>query len=73
MHAVLHATWKGFLRVGSVSCGMKIVGVVTEAEKIRFNAAEAQAEWLSGPACCHEIRKIRPFKHKPAFMFVEDR
>ncbi|KQZ26576.1 hypothetical protein ASD50_04010 [Mesorhizobium sp. Root552] len=31
------ATWKGFLRVGSVSCGVKIVGVVTEAENIRFN------------------------------------
>ncbi|KQZ19509.1 Ku protein [Mesorhizobium sp. Root552] len=31
------AAWKGFLRVGSVSCGVKIVGVVTEAEKIRFN------------------------------------
>lgn len=31
------AAWKGFLRVGAVSCGVKIVGVVTEAEKIRFN------------------------------------
>lgn len=31
------AAWKGFLRVGSVTCGVKIVGVVTEAEKIRFN------------------------------------
>jgi DNA end-binding protein Ku len=31
------AVWKGFLRVGSVTCGVKVVGVVTEAEKIRFN------------------------------------
>ena len=31
------AAWKGFLRIGSVSCGVKIVGAITEAEKIRFN------------------------------------
>jgi len=37
MPAAPRAAWKGFLRVGSVSCGVKIVGVVTEAEKIRFN------------------------------------
>lgn len=37
MSAALRATWKGFRRVGSVSCGVKIVGVVTEAEKTRFN------------------------------------
>lgn len=33
--AAPRAAWKGFLRVGSVSCGVKIVGVVTEAEKSR--------------------------------------
>lgn len=31
------AAWKGFLRVGSVTCGVKVVGVVSEAEKVRFN------------------------------------
>lgn len=35
--AAPRAAWKGFLRVGSVSCGVKIIGAVTEAEKIRFN------------------------------------
>ncbi|OWK21059.1 DNA repair protein [Mesorhizobium amorphae CCBAU 01583] len=30
------AAWKGFLKIGSVSCGVKIVGAVTEAEKIHF-------------------------------------
>jgi DNA end-binding protein Ku len=37
MPSAPRAAWKGFLRVGSISCGVKIVGVVTEAEKIRFN------------------------------------
>lgn len=31
------AVWKGFLKLGSVSCGVKIVGATTESEKIRFN------------------------------------
>lgn len=30
------AAWKGFLKVGSVSCGIKIIGAVTEAERIHF-------------------------------------
>jgi DNA end-binding protein Ku len=30
------AAWKGFLKVGSVSCGVKIIGAVTEAEKVHF-------------------------------------
>ncbi|ESZ24797.1 MULTISPECIES: Ku protein [unclassified Mesorhizobium] len=30
------AVWKGFLRVGSVSCGVKIVGATSEATKIDF-------------------------------------
>src|SRR5229473_2921485 len=30
------AAWRGFLKVGSVSCGVKIIGAVTEAEKIHF-------------------------------------
>lgn len=37
MPAAPRAAWKGYLKIGSVSCGVKIVGVVTEAEKIRFN------------------------------------
>ena len=37
MASAPRAAWKGFLRVGAVSCGVKIIGVVTEAEKIRFN------------------------------------
>lgn len=37
MPAGPRAAWKGFLRVGSVSCAVKIVGVVTEAEKIHFH------------------------------------
>ncbi|RUW87807.1 Ku protein [Mesorhizobium sp. M7A.F.Ca.US.010.02.1.1] len=32
----LRAVWKGFLRVGSVSCGVKIVGATSEASKIHF-------------------------------------
>lgn len=35
--AAPRAAWKGFLRVGAVSCAVKIIGAVTEAEKIRFN------------------------------------
>lgn len=35
--AAPRAAWKGFLRVGSVTCSVKIIGAVTEAEKIRFN------------------------------------
>ncbi|WP_192183237.1 Ku protein [Mesorhizobium amorphae] len=34
--ATARAAWKGFLKIGSVSCGVKIVGAVTEAEKIHF-------------------------------------
>ncbi|CCV05684.1 conserved hypothetical protein [Mesorhizobium metallidurans STM 2683] len=30
------AAWKGFLKIGTVSCGVKIIGAVTEAEKIHF-------------------------------------
>lgn len=28
---------ESILRIGSVACGVKIIGVVTEAEKIRFS------------------------------------
>jgi DNA end-binding protein Ku len=31
------AVWKGFLTVGAVSCGVKLVGATTDSEKIRFN------------------------------------
>ena len=37
MASAPRAAWKGFLRVGAVSCGVKVVGVVTEADKIHFN------------------------------------
>jgi DNA end-binding protein Ku len=30
------AIWKGFLKLGAVSCGVKLVGATTEAEKIHF-------------------------------------
>ncbi|PTE08231.1 Ku protein [Mesorhizobium helmanticense] len=30
------AAWKGFLKIGTVACGVKIIGAVTEAEKIHF-------------------------------------
>ncbi|TGV15043.1 Ku protein [Mesorhizobium sp. M8A.F.Ca.ET.173.01.1.1] len=30
------AVWKGFLKVGSVTCGVKIVGATSEASKIHF-------------------------------------
>jgi DNA end-binding protein Ku len=30
------AAWKGFLKFGSVACGVKVVGAETHAEKIRF-------------------------------------
>jgi DNA end-binding protein Ku len=30
------AAWKGFLKVGSVACGVKIVGATSEASKIHF-------------------------------------
>jgi len=32
----VRAAWKGFLRMGSVSCGIKLVGSSTESEKIHF-------------------------------------
>lgn len=37
MASAPRAAWKGFLRIGSVTCGVKIIGVVSEAEKIRFS------------------------------------
>ncbi|RWE43299.1 MAG: Ku protein [Mesorhizobium sp.] len=30
------AAWKGFLKVGSVTCGVKIVGATSEASKVHF-------------------------------------
>ncbi|QND68893.1 Ku protein [Mesorhizobium loti] len=30
------AAWKGFLKVGSVTCGVKIIGATSEASKIHF-------------------------------------
>ncbi|AZO12054.1 MULTISPECIES: Ku protein [unclassified Mesorhizobium] len=34
--AAPRAVWKGFMKVGSVSCGVKIVGATSEASKIHF-------------------------------------
>lgn len=34
--ATPRAAWKGFLKVGSVTCGVKIVGATSEASKIHF-------------------------------------
>ncbi|MBZ9898255.1 MULTISPECIES: Ku protein [unclassified Mesorhizobium] len=34
--AAPRAVWKGFLKVGSVSCGVKLVGATSEASKIHF-------------------------------------
>jgi len=34
--AAPRAVWKGFLKVGSVTCGVKIVGATSEASKIHF-------------------------------------
>jgi DNA end-binding protein Ku len=34
--ATTRASWKGFLKVGSVACGVKIIGAVTEDGKIHF-------------------------------------
>lgn len=34
--AAPRAVWKGFLKVGSVSCGVKLVGATTEAGKVHF-------------------------------------
>ncbi|MER9838185.1 Ku protein [Mesorhizobium sp. M0145] len=34
--ATPRAAWKGFMKVGSVSCGVKIIGAVSEAEKVHF-------------------------------------
>ncbi|MBX3578624.1 MAG: Ku protein [Rhizobiaceae bacterium] len=31
------ALWKGYLKLGAVSCGIKLIGAVTEADKIRLN------------------------------------
>jgi DNA end-binding protein Ku len=30
------ATWKGFLKLGSVACGVKVIGATSESEKIHF-------------------------------------
>ncbi|TGW05526.1 Ku protein, partial [Mesorhizobium sp. M2D.F.Ca.ET.145.01.1.1] len=30
------AAWKGFLKVGSVTCGVKIIGATSEASRIHF-------------------------------------
>ncbi len=34
--ATTRASWKGFLKIGSVACGVKIIGAITEAGKIHF-------------------------------------
>lgn len=34
--AAPRAVWKGFLKVGSVACGVKLVGATSEASKIHF-------------------------------------
>ncbi|TPI74623.1 Ku protein [Mesorhizobium sp. B2-8-9] len=34
--AAPRAVWKGFLKVGSVTCGVKLVGATTEAGKVHF-------------------------------------
>lgn len=34
--AAPRAVWKGFLKVGSVSCGVKLVGATSEAGKVHF-------------------------------------
>ncbi|PDQ23020.1 Ku protein [Mesorhizobium sanjuanii] len=34
--ASARAAWKGFLKIGTVSCGVKIIGAITEADKIHF-------------------------------------
>ncbi|MDX8449922.1 Ku protein [Mesorhizobium captivum] len=34
--AAPRAVWKGFLKVGSVSCGVKLVGATSEASKVHF-------------------------------------
>lgn len=36
------AAWKGFLKVGSVTRGVKIVGATSEASKIHFKIFEPQ-------------------------------
>jgi DNA end-binding protein Ku len=36
MAAAPRAIWKGFLKVGSVSCGVKLVGATSEAGGVRF-------------------------------------
>src|SRR5689334_25414825 len=32
----LRAIWKGFLKFGSVSCGIKLINAASESEKIHF-------------------------------------
>ncbi len=34
--AALRAVWKGFLKFGSVSCGIKLINATSESEKIHF-------------------------------------
>ncbi|TPI76258.1 Ku protein [Mesorhizobium sp. B2-8-9] len=36
------AVWKGFLKVGSVSCGVKLVGATSEAGKVHFKILNRQ-------------------------------
>jgi DNA end-binding protein Ku len=36
MAAAPRAVWKGYLKLGAVSCGVKLVGETSEADKIRF-------------------------------------
>lgn len=40
--AAPRAVWKGFLKVGSVSCGVKLVGATSEASKIHFKILNRQ-------------------------------
>jgi len=40
--AAPRAAWKGFLKVGSVTCGVKLVGATTEAGKVHFKILNRQ-------------------------------
>ncbi|MBZ9991207.1 Ku protein [Mesorhizobium sp. BH1-1-5] len=40
--AAPRAVWKGFLKVGSVACGVKLVGATTEAGKVHFKILNRQ-------------------------------
>jgi DNA end-binding protein Ku len=48
MASAPRAVWKGYLKLGTVSCGVKVVGAATEAGRIHFRILNRKDKLLGG-------------------------